>query len=163
MPEVDEHTIKELIAHGVKSETEASQFYNQLADSLDNFIVKEKLEYIAGEETKHEKILRGLYRKLYGDEELQFPEKSIIPGLDFDVSRGEPLSEWLRKAMKSEEDSANFYRKVAKKFEDKDHAFILIYLADIEIGHYALLKVEVEMAGRFEDYDKIVPLVHIGA
>lgn len=161
--DVEKLSIKELLAHGVKSEIEANEFYLALADSIQNFVVKDKLEYIADEEVKHEKMLRGIYKTVIGDDDIELPEESVVPAPSFDVSAEQPLSEWLRLAMESEEDASEFYKNMADKFDEDDVVYLLNYIASIEMGHYSLIKSEMDMADRFEGYDEVVPMIHIGA
>jgi len=163
MIDIDKLSISELVAHGVRAEIDSNRFYSSLAGSIENFVVKDKLNYIAGEESKHEKMLRGLYKTMFGDEKITIPEKSIVPGPKFEVKDEQPLSEWLKLAMEAEERTSDFYRKMAEKFSEEDVKYLLNYLASVEMGHYTLLKGELDMSLRFDDYDRIVPMVHLGA
>jgi hypothetical protein len=39
----------------------------------------------------------------------------------------------------------------------------LAYLATMEIGHYGLIEIEKDTLDKYEDYDTVWPMTHIGA
>jgi rubrerythrin len=150
---------KEIFGVAVRSELDSKKIYEIMAEKTTNFVLKDKLRFLAREEEKHKEILESLFSKLYPDEDLKIPEKSLISKIDVGATE---LPELLEKAMESEKIEEKFYRDLAKKSEYKD---ILLYLANVEKGHYALLEAEHNMIMQYPDYyhkDWDTEMIHLG-
>jgi rubrerythrin len=66
--------------------------------------------------------------------------------------------------MNAEKDSHDFYISLSEHFPpDSSLRKMLIYIAEMEMGHYKLLKIEKENAEKFEACDIEWPMMHIGA
>lgn len=150
---------KEIFGVAVRSELDSKRIYESMAKKTSNFVLKDKLRFLAREEEKHKEILEGLFTKLYPDEDLKISEKSLISKIDVEATE---LPELLEKAMESEKIEEKFYRNLAEKSEYKN---ILLYLADVEKGHYAILEAEHNMIMQYPDYynkDWDTDMIHLG-
>ena len=56
---------KELLCQAVKSEIDGQRFYNYLAKKTTNEDARRKLNNLAGDEIRHEKALKDIYKKIY--------------------------------------------------------------------------------------------------
>ena len=137
---------REIFSIAVKSELDSKKIYEKMAEKTSNFVLKDKLRFLAKEEEKHRKILENMFNKLYPDEDLKISEKSLVPKIDIESAE---IPELLEKAMESERIEEKFYRDLAEKSEYKN---ILLYLADVEKGHYAILEAEHNMIMQYPDY-----------
>ena len=150
---------KEIFGIAVRSELDSKKIYEIMAEKTSNFVLKDKLRFLAREEEKHKELLENLFNKLYPDETLKISEKSLISKRDVGATE---LPELLEKAMESEKIEEKFYRDLAEKSEYKD---ILLYLANVEKGHYALLEAEHNMIMQYPDYyhkDWDTEMIHLG-
>ena len=137
---------REIFSIAVKSELDSKKIYEKMAEKTSNFVLKDKLRFLAKEEEKHRKILENMFNKLYPDEDLKISEKSLVPKIDIESAE---IPELLEKAMESERIEEKFYRDLAEKSEYKN---ILLYLADAEKGHHAILEAEHNMIMQYPDY-----------
>ncbi|MCD6126862.1 MAG: ferritin family protein [Methanomicrobia archaeon] len=137
---------REIFSIAVKSELDSKKIYEKMAEKTSNFVLKDKLRFLAKEEEKHRKILENMFNKLYPDEDLKISEKSLVPKIDIESAE---IPELLEKAMESERIEEKFYRDLAEKSEYKN---ILLYLADVEKGHHAILEAEHNMVMQYPDY-----------
>jgi rubrerythrin len=156
---------QDLLLTALKSEIEARAIYSQLAEGVKNFILKERLNFLAGEEEKHRHFFERLFRKTYPDMELLVPEgKSPVPLPEITIdTENMPLSEVLESAMKAEMAAGEFYTGVADRFEKQpDIKKMLLYIASMEMGHHKILEIERDNARKFEDYDSEWPMMHVG-
>jgi rubrerythrin len=159
------YSVEDLVLTALKSEIEARKAYLDLAASVKNFVLKERLNFLAGEEEKHGQFFDRLYRKNYPDKELVVPqEKSPVPLPEITIDiENVPLSEILQSAMQAEMAARDFYTGIADRFEEQpDVQKMLLYIASMEMGHYKILEIEKENALKFEDYDSEWPLMHVG-
>jgi rubrerythrin len=157
----DEHTI--LLA-ALRSEIGSKEVYQQIADSVKNALLKDKLKFLASEEEKHRSIIEGVYREKFVDKELQVPEKTPVPLPEISIP-GEmmPLSEVFSMAMSAEMAAYDFYNELAALYENNPRLKKTIeYVATMEMGHYKLLEIEKNNMERFEDFDVYLPQVHVG-
>jgi len=147
---------REIFSIAVRSELDSKKIYEKMAEKTSNFVLKDKLRFLAKEEEKHRKILEN---KLYPDEDLKISEKSLVPKIDIESAE---IPELLEKTMESERIEEKFYRDLAEKSEYKD---ILLYLADVEKGHHAILEAEHNMIMQYPDYynkNWDTDMIHLG-
>jgi len=150
---------KEIFEIAVRSELDSKKIYETMAEKTSNFVLKDKVKFLAREEEKHKEVLENIFNKLYPDETLKVSEKSLVPKIDVESSE---LPELLEKAMESEKTEEKFYRDLAEKSEYKN---ILLYLADVEKGHYTILEAEHNIIMQYPDYynkDWDTDLIHLG-
>jgi len=128
------YSLEDLVLAALKSEIEAKAAYTELAESVKNFILKERLNFLAQEEEKHRGLLERLYRKRFPDKELVVPEeKSPVPLPEIQIDmESMPIKKMLH------------------------------WVASMELGHYLILESERDNARKFEDYDSEWPMMHVG-
>ncbi len=159
---LEEFTLKELLEAAIKSEIESRKVYGNLAKRVKNALLKERLELLAKEEEKHENALRKIFSMNFGDEKPQMPEKIRVPLPEVNISsENDPISLVLESAMEAEKASEEFYRSLAERFEG-DVYNMLIVLSEMEHTHYLIIETEYKNMKRFEDYDSIWPMMHVG-
>ena len=157
-------SLDKLLIIAIKAEINAQKIYIELAGIAETFILKEKLTFLAGEEEKHETILRGIFDKHFPGREPRIVKKSVAPNPDIILDREAPLSELLFQAMKAELEAEEFYTALSGKFPGAPNVGkMLNYLARVEHSHYQILKGEHEALLDFEQFDEYHEMMHIGA
>jgi rubrerythrin len=158
------YSIEDLMLTALKSEIEAKAAYTRLAEGVENFILKERLNFLAGEEEKHRAFFERLYKKSFPDMEMLLPEESPVPLPEIQVdAENMPLSEILQSAMEAEAAAHDFYNGLADRFDEQpDVKKMLFFVASMELGHYKILEIERDNAKKFEDYDSQWPMMHVG-
>ncbi|MBE9574621.1 MAG: ferritin family protein [Proteobacteria bacterium] len=157
----DEHT---LLLAALRSEIDSKEVYQQIAGRVKNALLKDKLNFLASEEEKHQRIIEGVYKEKFVNKELQIPEKSPVPLPEIAIT-GEmmPISEVFSMAMNTEMAAYDFYNELAKLYQDNPRLKKTIeYVATMEMGHYKLLEIEKNNMEQFEDFDLYSPMVHAG-
>jgi rubrerythrin len=154
--------LQDMLAVAVRAEMESKEVYNALADQMKNFILKDKFTFLASEEDKHRNILENVFKETFPSETMELPDDSGVPKPDVHIREGNLLSDILEQAMNAEKHAEEFYKEMAQFFEDKKMKDLIIYLANIEQGHYYFLNVEREMALSNEDYWQAHDMMHIG-
>ncbi len=152
-----------LLLTAIKSEVESHGVYSLLAGRVKNALLKERLNFLAGEEARHRHILQGIFKEKFPDQDLELPEKSPVP-LPRVIISDElmPLNEIFQMAMDAEKAAYDFYQGLAERFEEDDLVNVILYVARMELGHYELLKVESESLERFEEANIHIPFIHEG-
>ncbi len=153
--------VKLLLAQAIRSEIEACEFYDGLAKAVKNLLLRERLEFLSVEESKHEDFLRRLFTQKFGENPV-VPDETPVPSPRYVPGEKTPISELLSGAMEAERAAEEFYMRLARSFSSPDAA-LLEYLALMERGHFHILEAEREIALHFEDYETINPFFHIGA
>lgn len=162
--DIESYSKKDLFLTALKSEMDSKNVYHILAQSVKNFMLKDKLEFLAAEEQKHYDFFAGLWEKAFPGEEIILPEKNPVPlpeiTLDLENIR---LSDVFLQAMNAEKAAHYFYLSLANRFKvDRKLSLRLKYIASMEMGHYRLLEIEKEQAEEFEKYDVEFEMMHIG-
>jgi rubrerythrin len=80
--DVSSLTIEKALGIAYKSEIEAEDTYKKLKKGVNNFVLKDKLQFLIHEEKKHQKLLEALYKKMFDGKEISPAEKSLLPKLD---------------------------------------------------------------------------------
>jgi rubrerythrin len=154
--------MEDLLLAAIKSEVDSEATYIKLANKVKNGFLSDKLMFIAKEENKHNEFLISVY-KMNMQKEPILPDASPVPLPEVNVSSNMiPPSDIIFQAMKAEEAASEFYRAISERFEDEETKKMLIYLADMEIGHYKLLELEKEQLDREEEYEIEWEMMHIG-
>lgn len=161
---LDEYEFEELLKAAAKAEVNAREVYEYISNKSGNFVMKDRFNFLANEEQKHEEFIRDLYEKR-NNEDLEIPDETPVP-IPF-ISFGEDTdeSELIEQAMEAEVASRDFYRDIAKKAdtkENKEAVNLLNYLADMEQNHYDILKSELDRIKEFEEFDEYYPAMHLG-
>ena len=160
---LEAYTVDTLLLTAIKSEVESHGVYSLLAGRVKNALLKERLNFLAGEEARHRHILQGIFKEKFPDQDLELPEKSPVP-LPRVIISDElmPLNEIFQMAMHAEKAAYDFYQGLAERFEEDDLVNVILYVARMELGHYELLKVESESLERFEEANIHIPFIHEG-
>jgi len=156
-------SLRDLLGMAVKAEIESHDIYMRLAEGIQNFILKEKLKFLALEEKKHQELLEKIFAEQFPQLKLRLPSETLVPVPLLAPEEGIPLSTVLRKAMEAEEEARLFYADLIPSFREERIKETLKYLSEVEHGHYYQLKGEYEMAEKFETYAQYHPMMHIGA
>jgi rubrerythrin len=161
LSEFDEGT---LLLAALRSEIDSKLVYQQVADRVKNALLKDKLNFISGEEEKHRSVIEGVYRERFPNKEIAIPENSPVPLPEIRITdEMVPLSEVFSMAMNAETAAYEFYQQLAGLYEDDPRLNKMIaYIASMEMGHYRLLEIEKDNMERFEDFDVYLPHVHVG-
>ncbi len=154
--DVMEFDLETVLLAAMKSEAEANSVYNKLANKLSNPFVKDKLRLLAKEENGHRLILETLYSKLFPEEEIKLPDGTPVPVPQLDhVSDNVKPQRIFYYAMKAELEAMMFYRQMAKALDKNEELKKMFeYLADMEMSHYFMLKIEKKYAAEMQDYIK---------
>ena len=160
---LDAYTVDTLLLTAIKAEVESHGVYSLLAGRVKNAMLKERLNFLAGEEARHRRIIEGIFKEKFPDLQLELPEKSPVPLPKVTISDElMPLNEIFQMAMDAEKAAYDFYQSLAKRFEENDLVNVILYVAKMELGHYELLKVESESLERFEEANVHIPFIHEG-
>lgn len=154
--------IKKILGIAIKSEIDAAEKYEKMAEMINIYLLKEKFNFLKKEEEGHKKVLENLFRKKFPGEEITLPDEGEVPFPEFEVDETMQLSEVIEKAMEAEKWAGDFYRKMADEMEEEEEKAIARYLAAMEDSHYYLLKSELEIAYNFEVYDEVHEMMHVG-
>jgi len=159
-------SVDKALSMALKSEQEAGALYQKLYSLVNNFVMKDKLQFLIGEEEKHFKLIQSLYEKLFPSKKPSQTEKSLIPRIAISLGDENSVPDLLELAMKAEKTFEEFYDRLSEKVEERGAVEILQYLSSMEHGHYALLKGEYDLCMRDETYytreDFQYDMVHIG-
>ncbi len=162
--QLKKYALADLLLTAVKSEIDSQAVYSRLAGRVKNAFLKERLEFLAGEEGKHRQALEGLFAQRFPGREAAVPAKAAVPLPEIRF-RDEmvPLSEVIAQAMVAEQAAHDFYLQLAELFaDDAAKKNLLLYFSMMEMGHYKLLDLEKESLERFEEYGEEQELIHVG-
>jgi len=156
------YSLDDVLLAALKSEHDSRDIYKELASRTKNAFLKERLEFLSGEEEKHRVFIEGLYRDRIGKEPV-LPEKSPVPLPEIRAEDDTPLSEVFTMAMEAEKAVSDFYRSMAEQFfSDSSVSKTLVYLSIMEMGHYSVLEMEREVLLRQEDLELTWDMMHVG-
>ena len=151
----------------IKSEIDAVALYTKMKEMVNSEDLKEKMDFLISQEEKHQKILTEVYEKKFPEVELALPPGSIVPMIDDVLNREASLKELFDAGMKAEKMAEEFYSDLADKTLDQRAKSLLMYMANMEQSHYAILEAEwkqIEMMAT-EDANKYLDsdgLMHFG-
>ncbi len=163
--EISKFTMEELILSALKSEIDSKDIYEKLSLKVKNFMLKDKLRFLAQEEEKHRLFFLELYRRTFKDKEIKIPDKTPVPLPEIKIDNENiRLSDILSQAMKAEKEAKEFYEELAKLYYDRDKNLYksIKYIAMMEDVHYSILDAEKSFVEGFEDVDIEWPMIHIG-
>jgi rubrerythrin len=162
--DLEGYSNNDLILSALKSEVEAKEVYSKTAEGVKNFLLKDRLKFLASEEEKHRLFFETLYKKNNPEKELVVPESSPVPLPDLKaVSEGMPISEILQIAMDAESAAHDFYVNLSERFTGEEAVLKTIkYIASMELGHLRLLEIERTSVLEYEFFDDAWPMMHVG-
>jgi len=154
-----------IISKAIKAETDAVNLYKKLKKSVNNFVIKEKMQFLISEEKKHHKMLEVLFSKMFPGRLPDEDEKSLIPRLTLALNDDMSVPDMLELAMEAEKAAEEVYDTLSQEVEERGVQEILQYLANMEHAHYSLLKGEYDLCMKDEMYfergDFQYDMVHI--
>ncbi len=156
--------LEDLLLSALKSEVDSKEVYSKLAERVKNFFLKDRLKFLAQEEDKHRIFFESLFRKNFPKKDIVVPEKTQVPLPKLKIAfENVPISEVMESAMEAELATHDFYISLSDRLTD-DTAIkkTLLYIANMEMGHYKLLENERENAVEFEHFDQVWPMMHAG-
>ncbi len=141
---LNDYSTQLLFLAAVKAEKEAIEVYSGLKDEFQDDFLQNRLDFLIKEEEHHERILMGMFKDLFPDEEIVLPKKSPVPAPDMDRDI-EDEKELLKNAMDAEIWAAKYYRSFSNRFDDGSKMNkTLKYLAKMERGHFKMFQTELE-------------------
>jgi rubrerythrin len=160
---LDKYNLEELLLTAIKSEVDSNKYYLNIAKKTENGLLQDKLEFLAKEEEKHRLFIEDVYKNHFPEKEIKLPKETPVPLPKIDINEDVPVSKLIQNAMEAEKSARDFYQSLSGYFEpnSKIHK-TLLYFADMEYGHYKILKMEKESMDRFEEADVYWPMMHIG-
>ncbi len=152
----------EIVLDAIRAEIESMKFYEKLAAATKNFLLRDKLAFLASEENSHKRTLHKLLRDI-APEKTEGYENRIagILAEEFKEPFEGTVSDLLFKAADFEKRSSDFYREKAKLFEKEGQKMIFFYLSVLEDEHYAILMKQYgfyKENEKFEDYNEFIHL-----
>ncbi len=158
------YTLEDLLLAAIKSEEESNEVYTKLANHVQNGLMKDKFNFLANEERKHQQYISDLYKSEFPDKQLQLPETSPVPlpGVSIPDDEDIAVSKVLGQAMEAERAAHDFYLGLSERYDDPSVKNMLHYFADMETGHYRILEQEKESMEWFEQSDVYWPMIHAG-
>jgi len=161
--DLTEYNMEDLLLAAIKSEVNANEVYIMLAGGVKNAYLKDRLNFLAEEERKHQQTLESVFKENFPSKEVVMPDETPVPLPNIVLPDEKvPLTQVLESAMGAELAAQEFYTSLSGLFENPNTKATLTYLAAMERGHYMLLEIEKEIAGRFEDFDVYEPMMHEG-
>ncbi len=145
-------SVDKALSMALKSEQEAGALYQKLHGLVNNFVMKDKLLFLIGEEEKHQKMIQSLYGKMFPSQTSAHVEKSLIPRVTISLEDETSVPDLLELAMEAEKTFEEFYDRMSEEVEERGAVEILQYLSSMELGHYALIKGEYDLCMRDETY-----------
>lgn len=158
------YALADLLLTAIKSEIDSQTVYSRVALRVKNAFLRERLEFLALEESRHQKALEGLFVQRFPGQDLAIPEKPVVPLPEIRF-RDElvPLSEIFAQAMKAEQAAHDFYLQLADLFiDDPEKRNLLLYFSMMEMGHFKLLDLEKGSLERLEEYGEEQEMIHVG-
>lgn len=158
------YTLEDLLLAALKSESESNDIYTKMAEQVKNGLLKDKLNFLASEEQKHQAFIEQVYKAKFPKKKILIPKTTPVPLPPLVLPDEETsLSTLLKSAMQAEKSAHEFYQELSKQFtKDEKIRNILSYFADMELQHYKILEIEKESMDRFEEADVYWDMVHVG-
>lgn len=161
--DLSKYTLDEIILAAIKSEIEARDIYAKLSERVKNPFLKPKLKFLSEEEERHRIFFEHFFKEKFPNKKIIIPEKTPVPLPEIKMEEGEktPVSKVFWHAMQAEKAAYDFYKSMAQLFEKEPQVKnTLLYIAEMEMGHYKLFEIERENAIKFEDEE--IPMIHLG-
>ncbi|MGD8413778.1 MAG: ferritin family protein [Candidatus Latescibacterota bacterium] len=132
----------EVLSIAIKSEIDAQRLYNRMKEKVNAEDLQQKLDFLIAQEERHEQILREVYEKKFPEVKLAMPPKAIVPMIDDVLAKDATLKELFEAGMQAEKMAEEFYSGLADKTNDMRAKKTLLYMANMEGSHYAILEAE---------------------
>ncbi len=139
-------TIEDVLGMAMKTEVMGRKFYLGLTEKVTHPEIKQKIQSLADDEERHEKLVHELYKSTLGREPGELPEKGvpdIVKAIsDMKVDDRSKLLDVLDMAIEAERLAAKFYGRGIVLTEDNKTRAIFEELEKEEDGHYNMLIAE---------------------
>ena len=89
---LDSFKLEELLLTAIKSEIDSYKLYKKIAKKTKNGLLKDKLEFLAKEEEKHQEFIEDIYKNHYPDEKIRLPEETPVPLPKINLNEEMPVS-----------------------------------------------------------------------
>jgi len=142
----------EILAVAVRAEMDAAAVYRGLRDKVKNEVLRQKLQFLADEETRHRAILERLFADKFPQETLRVPAASPRSAKAAAVEDTSAVLDLFKLAMAKEKEAEDFYKESKAGMDDPGGRKILDYLARVERSHYYMLKSEIDLLEKFPEY-----------
>ena len=164
--DLSELSMEKALSMAIRAEKDAADIYRRLNDKIQNFVLKEKIYFLIGEEEKHQRLLEALFEKMFPEQTPDDVKETLVPNMNVAVGGGDSVPDLLKQAMDAELIFESFYQQLSDKVEDSGMKKILHQLSKMEHGHFDLLNKEYENCLKDEEYytrgDFEYDMVHIG-
>jgi rubrerythrin len=144
--------MKHALEIGLAKEEKAEAAYLNIESRVQNFLLKEKARFLAGEEVKHHQMLETLFRAQFPHEKPEIPTELQKPWADPVIAPDAPVPDLLNAALVAEKASQDFYLALAENEKSRRTKAIYNYLAAMEQSHYYLVLSELELAKEVDGY-----------
>jgi len=145
----------------LRAEIDSRDIYQKASTMTKNALLKEKFNFLSGEEAKHRVLIENIIKMKFPNEEIEIPESTEVPLPKITISGKDPISKLLTQAMDAEKETSKFYANIAKQL-DEENASLMQYLSSIEMSHYYFLQAEKDLILKFENYDQYFEMMHVG-
>jgi len=153
--------LKTLLEMALRAEIDSRDIYQKASTMTKNALLKEKFNFLSGEEAKHRVLIENIIKMKFPNEEIEIPESTEVPLPKITISEKDPISKLLTQAMDAEKETSKFYANIAKQL-DEENASLMQYLSSIEMSHYYFLQAERDLILKFENYDQYFEMMHVG-
>ena len=144
-------TTMQMLKQAIRSEIDGRRFYEFLAGKTKNPDAKRKLTTLAQDERRHESILYRIYKKRFGEEAGEIPERGVgvLSKFFSHPEKHEGLNEvqYIEMAIEAELAATEYYKTEAKNAEDDETKQIFARMAEEEFSHYESLEAEKSAIG----------------
>jgi rubrerythrin len=153
-------TAPEIMGIAVRAEMDAASIYRGLSGRVRNEVLRQKLDFLAGEEDRHKILLESLFKDKYPGRTLHVPG-AARPAKGLPTAEAMAVVDLLKLAMGKEKEAEAYYQEAKARIEDPAAKKMLDYLSRVERSHYHMLASEVGLIQAFPDsYD--VEEAHLG-
>ena len=161
---LESYTLKDLLLTAIKSEEEAKKVYLEISGRAKNFMLQDRLKFLADEEEKHRAFFTKLFKDRFPGEAVNVPAETPVPLPEIDLQdKAAALSELLRQAMAAEKAAHDFYTALSGRYdEDSATKRAVLYMAKMAMGHYRILEIEEASEREFEMAGDYSPMIHVG-
>ncbi len=161
--DVENLSLRDLLLSGISHEAHAKAVYERIARRVQNFLLRDRLRFLAAEEDKHREVLTAIFKHTCPENEVVLLENPPVPLPEINCSEETAISEVLTQAMEAEKAAYDFYTRLVPRLPPEDNLRRMVnYLARMELGHYNLLRSERDSADDLEQADDVWPMFHIG-
>jgi rubrerythrin len=151
-------TSLEALGVAIRQELDAADTYRELADRIEEPLVRRRFELLAAEEEQHRAALEARWNELAAGVPLKLPP-SGLPGEMCTPERrgGHTIREVLDFAIVQERRCREFYLEASRETSDLSGQGMFRYLADIKYAHWMSLAQERDLMIRYPNYGRRGP------